>query len=188
MGGAFQQWQQQWCERQDRFCMPYRCLKKKKKSKHSIQGLVNHWWKCTDNGGDSVGRECFVAENFLHQIVLLCSLYLLQFPWEKIVGNTAYITAGELLTFSQNFLSSAFYLNFQFVPFTTHKIKPSLETATNTQSQKFYGNARRREQRKKTTYEFSCSPALYPKSGSQIKAFSMPQMLHEFSVAYSSYF
>ena len=34
------------------------------------------------NGGDYVEIQCFVAENLLHQIVLLCSLYLLQFPWK----------------------------------------------------------------------------------------------------------
>jgi len=28
--------------------------------------------KCTDNGGGCVEKECFVAENLLYQIVLLC--------------------------------------------------------------------------------------------------------------------
>ena len=28
--------------------------------------------KCTDNGGGCVEKECFVAENLLHQVALLC--------------------------------------------------------------------------------------------------------------------
>jgi len=48
-------------------------------NKSGMQALVNSWWKCIANGGDCIERLCFVAENFLYQIVLLCSLYLLQF-------------------------------------------------------------------------------------------------------------
>jgi len=33
--------------------------------------------KCTADGGDYLGKYCFVAENLLYQIVLLCSFYLL---------------------------------------------------------------------------------------------------------------
>jgi len=43
----------------------------------------------------TVEKQCFVAENFLYQIMLLCFLYLLLFPWKKIgcsVSNTSYIT------------------------------------------------------------------------------------------------
>ena len=36
--------------------------------------------KCTASVGDYVEKWCFVAENLLYQIVLLCSLNLLQFP------------------------------------------------------------------------------------------------------------
>jgi len=45
--------------------------------KCSMQDLVHHWQKCIANGGDYVEKYCFVAENLLYQIVLLCSLYLL---------------------------------------------------------------------------------------------------------------
>ena len=38
--------------------------------------------KITANGGDCVGKQHFAAQNLLYQIVLLCSLYLLQFPWK----------------------------------------------------------------------------------------------------------
>ena len=37
---------------------------------HDMQALVHRWWKCIAN----VEKECFVAENLLYQIVLLCSL------------------------------------------------------------------------------------------------------------------
>jgi len=47
-----------------------------------------------------------------------------------VSSGTIYIMLGELLTFSQNFFSSAFYLNFQFVPLMTHKTKPALKTIT----------------------------------------------------------
>jgi len=36
----------------------------------------------------------FVAEIFLYQIVLLCSLYLLKFPWKYIGGITFRATHG----------------------------------------------------------------------------------------------
>ena len=51
-----------------------------------MQALVHHWQKCIANGGTSVETLCFVAENLLYQIVLLCSLCLLQFSW-KYIGN-----------------------------------------------------------------------------------------------------
>jgi len=46
----------------------------------SMQALVHCWQKCTANGVDCVVKQYFVAENFLYQTVLLCSLYLLSFP------------------------------------------------------------------------------------------------------------
>ena len=39
-------------------------------------GSFSLWQKCTANGGGYV-EKCSVAENFLYQTVLLCSLYLL---------------------------------------------------------------------------------------------------------------
>ena len=42
----------------------------------SKQILVHHWWKCIANDGNSVGK-CFVAENLLSPVVLLCNLYLM---------------------------------------------------------------------------------------------------------------
>jgi len=50
--------------------------------KCGMQALLHLWRKCIANGGDYVEKQCFVAKNLLYQIVLLCSLYLLQFPWK----------------------------------------------------------------------------------------------------------
>ena len=47
-----------------------------------MQALVHHWQKCIANDGDYVEKSWFVAENILYQMVLLCSLYLLLFPWK----------------------------------------------------------------------------------------------------------
>jgi len=44
---------------------------------HGMQALVHRWRKCIANGGDYVEKYSFVAKNFLCQIVLFCSLYLL---------------------------------------------------------------------------------------------------------------
>jgi len=49
------------------------------------------------NGGDCVEKQCFVAENLLYQIVLLCSLYLLQFPWKWIGCITSRATYVDIL-------------------------------------------------------------------------------------------
>ena len=46
-------------------------------SECSEQALVHHWRKCTANGSYYVDKWCFVAENLLSSIMLLCSLYLL---------------------------------------------------------------------------------------------------------------
>jgi len=37
------------------------------------QTLIHCWHKCTASGGDYVEKYCFVAENLLYQVVLLCS-------------------------------------------------------------------------------------------------------------------
>jgi len=58
-------WQWQWFASSADF---YKCGK---------QALLHHWWKCTANDGDCVEKLCFVAENLLYQIVLLCSLHLM---------------------------------------------------------------------------------------------------------------
>lgn len=42
-----------------------------------MQAVVHCWTKCTANGGECVEKQFFLAENFLYQIMLLCSLYLL---------------------------------------------------------------------------------------------------------------
>ena len=57
--------------------------------KHVMQALVHHLWKRIASSGDCVEKYSFVAENLLYQIVLLCSLYLLQFPW-KYIGDITF--------------------------------------------------------------------------------------------------
>ena len=42
--------------------------------KHSTQTLVHGWQKCMATCGDCVEKQCFVAENLLCGIVLLCFL------------------------------------------------------------------------------------------------------------------
>ena len=80
VGGTFQQWcHHSSCERVGHLhCCRF--------FEHGMQPLVHHWWKCIANAGDYVEEECFVADNFLYQIVLLYSL--LQFPWKLIKGIT----------------------------------------------------------------------------------------------------
>ena len=49
-----------------------------------IQALVYHWWKYIATGGGGYAEnQCFAAQEFLYQIQLLCSLYLLWFPGKK---------------------------------------------------------------------------------------------------------
>jgi len=43
----------------------------------SMQALGHSEWKCVANGGNYVEKQWSVAENFLYQIVLMRSLYLL---------------------------------------------------------------------------------------------------------------
>ena len=50
--------------------------------KHDTQALVHCWQKCIATGGDYIEEQCFLAENLLCQIMLLCSSYLLQFSWK----------------------------------------------------------------------------------------------------------
>ena len=67
VGDAFQYWQQQqWVTSVGAGFDEY-----------SMQALVHHWQKCLANGGDYVEKHCFVAENLLYRVVLLCSLCLL---------------------------------------------------------------------------------------------------------------
>ena len=69
-GGIFQQWWQgQWVT-----------LDGEDFNEHGMQAFVHHWQKCVANGDDYIEKKCFVAENLLYQILLLCSLYLL-FLW-----------------------------------------------------------------------------------------------------------
>ena len=42
--------------------------------RHNMQSLVQHWWECIANSGDSVEKWCFLAENLLYQTVVMCSL------------------------------------------------------------------------------------------------------------------
>jgi len=71
VSGVLQQWQQ-WYERQVMFqTAMYSCHTTKWKEYWSA-----HLHKSA-NGGDYVEKSWFVAENFLCQIGLLCSLYLL---------------------------------------------------------------------------------------------------------------
>ena len=41
-----------------------------------MKALVHHWQECIANGGDYAAKWCFVAENLLYHLVLLCSFYL----------------------------------------------------------------------------------------------------------------
>ena len=67
VGGALQHWwQQQWATSTGADCY-----------EHGVQVLVYCWQKCTANGGDYAEKQCFVAENLLNQILLLCSFHLL---------------------------------------------------------------------------------------------------------------
>ena len=59
--------------------------------------------ECIANGSDYAENECSVAENFLYQIVLSCSLYLLQFPWKRIGG----------ITFGATYILIYFYTRFK---------------------------------------------------------------------------
>lgn len=47
------------------------------------RSLVHHWWNCTANGGVTMLKKYTVAENWLYQMLLLRSYYLLYFPWQK---------------------------------------------------------------------------------------------------------
>jgi len=49
---------------------------------HGMQAGIHHWQECIAYGGDCVEKQCFVAENFPCQIVLLCFLFQLLFRWK----------------------------------------------------------------------------------------------------------
>ena len=70
-GGTFQQWQQWVTSTGADFY------------EHDLQVLVLHWQKCIANGGDYVEKQCFVAENLLYRIVLLCSCSCCSFHGNK---------------------------------------------------------------------------------------------------------
>jgi len=36
-----------------------------------MRAFVHRWQKCIPNGGDHVEKQCFVAENFFYQIVIV---------------------------------------------------------------------------------------------------------------------
>lgn len=40
----------------------------------------------------TVGKYCFVTESLVCQLVLLCSLYVLHFPWKGFEGITFRVT------------------------------------------------------------------------------------------------
>ena len=76
----------QWCERSEVVCFSSDDKDVKDKFvtfacanfyKPDTQALVHCWWICIATGNDYVKKYCFVAENFLYQVVLLYSLYLL---------------------------------------------------------------------------------------------------------------
>lgn len=56
------------------------------------QGGGECWQKRIANGGEYVEKQHFVVKKLLYQTVLLCSLYLLSFPWKQIGGNTFRVT------------------------------------------------------------------------------------------------
>jgi len=71
VGGVFQQWWQwQWVTSAGPDFY-----------KHSMQALAHCWQKCIANGGNYVDKLCFIAGYLFYQIVL-CSLYLVYFPWK----------------------------------------------------------------------------------------------------------
>jgi len=75
VGGAFQQGQQrQWVTSTGEDFYEYSMM---------ALSTPHRCCKCIPNGSDSVEKQHFVAENVLHQIGLLCSLYLFWFPWKE---------------------------------------------------------------------------------------------------------
>jgi len=44
---------------------------------HGMQAHVHRWGTRIANAGDYAEKQCFVAENLLNQILLLCSFHLL---------------------------------------------------------------------------------------------------------------
>ena len=73
----------------DRRADIYRC---------GMQALVHCWWECIANGSDYIEKQCFVAVDLLYGLVLLRSLNLLWFSWEKIGGVTFGVTFFSCLT------------------------------------------------------------------------------------------
>jgi len=63
-----------------------------------MKAVIHIQRKCMANVHDYADQQHFVADSLLYQIVLLCSLFLLQFPWKQIGGiafGLTYITAHQ---------------------------------------------------------------------------------------------
>jgi len=56
------------------------------------RSIVHCWWRCRASGNVCIEKQCFVAENLLCQIVLLCCLYLLLISMEIKRGLTSGVT------------------------------------------------------------------------------------------------
>lgn len=76
--------------------------------------------------------------------------------------DNLYYAWGVFIFLTESFFSSAFYLNFQFVPFMTPRIKLALETATHKHwvLEIWLRDCKEKDHKNK----FSCFPTLYPKS------------------------
>lgn len=48
-----------------------------------MHALIHNWWKWIPNGDGSVEKQYSVTENLVFQVVLLCFLCLLLYPWNK---------------------------------------------------------------------------------------------------------
>ena len=70
VGGVFQQWWQWVTSTGADF------------DERSMQAHVYFWHKCRANGSYYTEKQCFIAEIFFYQTVLLYFLYWLWFPWK----------------------------------------------------------------------------------------------------------
>ena len=57
-------------------------------AQHAVSYSLPTMQKGIANGGGYVGEWCYAAEDLPYQTELLCSFYLLQFPWKWIGGIT----------------------------------------------------------------------------------------------------
>ena len=68
----------------------------------SMWALVHCWQKCRANGGDYAEKQCFVAENVLHQTVLLCSVVIsMGISWRHYFWSNLHICSPGQFLFSQ---------------------------------------------------------------------------------------